>query len=91
MLINSVLWNVWNPGRYLPRKHHVYLAPDGRGEIEGQDVEDERPLLKKAGAVLSFGLLWRRKEGNLSFEELHNYPVAERRADSGLQGGNQST
>lgn len=34
MLLNSVLWNVWNPGRYLPRDHRVHLAEDGRTEVE---------------------------------------------------------
>lgn len=79
MLINSILWNLWNPGRYLPRNYHVYLAPDGRTELEGEDKSDDRPLLAKAGSVLTFGILFRKKE-NRPFEELNDYPVANRQA-----------
>lgn len=79
MLINSILWNLWNPGRYLPRNYHVYLAPDGRTELEGEDRSDDRPLLAKAGSVLTFGILFRKKE-NRPFEELNDYPVANRQA-----------
>lgn len=61
MLLNSVLWNVWNPGRYLPRKYSVYLAQDGR-EIEGEDKPDNRSLPAKIVSVMTFGILLRKKE-----------------------------
>ncbi|CAJ2501184.1 Uu.00g040370.m01.CDS01 [Anthostomella pinea] len=70
MLINSVLWNVWNPGRYLPRNHHVYLAKDGTTEIQGEEAPDERSFANKAGHVLTFGILFRRKEARRGFQEL---------------------
>lgn len=76
MLLNSILWNVWNPGRYLPTNHHVYLARDGTTEIEGEGLSDSRTLLAKAGSVLTFGLLFRNKGENRSFQELRNYPSA---------------
>ncbi|KAL9617352.1 MAG: hypothetical protein Q9160_007840 [Pyrenula sp. 1 TL-2023] len=63
MLTNSIIWNVWNPGRYLPQNHHVYLSQDGRTELEEEDRADDRPLLAKAGSVLTFGILFRKKEG----------------------------
>lgn len=78
MLINSVLWNVWNPGRYLPKNYHVYLAQDGRTELEGEETPDDRPLLAKAGSVLTFGFLFRNKQGNQPFQELSDLPVANR-------------
>jgi hypothetical protein len=77
MLINSVLWNVWNPSRYLSRNYHVYLAQDGRTEVEGEDKPDDRPFLAKAGFVLTFGILFRRKIENQPFEELNDYPLAD--------------
>ncbi|KIX09108.1 uncharacterized protein Z518_00186 [Rhinocladiella mackenziei CBS 650.93] len=80
MLINSVLWNVWNPGRFLPRNYHVHLARDGRTEIEGENKSDDRPLLAKAGSILTFGLLFGRKLENPRFEELNDYPGANRQA-----------
>ncbi len=75
MLINSALWNIWNPGRFLPKNRHVHLAEDGKTEVEGQDKADRRPLLAKAASVLTFGLLFRRKESR-QFHELDRYPAA---------------
>ncbi|KAI0181196.1 putative RTA1 domain protein [Hypoxylon sp. FL1284] len=62
MLLNSVLWNVWNPGRYLPRNYHVYLDRDGVTEIEGEAKPDNRSFLAKVACTLTFGLLFRQKD-----------------------------
>ncbi|RHZ67332.1 putative RTA1 domain protein [Aspergillus thermomutatus] len=60
MLLNSLLWNVFNPGRYLPRNHTVYLAADGTTEIEEEQVRDDQPVFVKAVYaavnILTFGL-----------------------------------
>lgn len=61
MLINSVIWNLWNPGRYLPQNYHVYLARDGRTEVQANVKPDNRSLLLKILSVLTFGLLFRAK------------------------------
>lgn len=79
MLVNSVIWNVWNPGRYLPRNWHVHLAEDGRTEVEGEEMADDRPLLAKAGHLLTFGVLFGRKKESRAFEELGEYPAGSRR------------
>ncbi|RYO87207.1 hypothetical protein DL766_004677 [Monosporascus sp. MC13-8B] len=60
MLINSALWNVWHPGRFLPKDNHIYLAQDGT-EVEGEAGSDGRPLLDRAGHLLTFGVLFRKK------------------------------
>ncbi|KAK3370887.1 putative RTA1 domain protein [Lasiosphaeria ovina] len=78
MLVNSVIWNVWNPGRYLPSDHHIYLARDGRTEIQGDKGRDERPMLAKAGSILTFGVFFRDKKGSPPFQELSDLPVADR-------------
>ncbi|KAL5041296.1 hypothetical protein BDW71DRAFT_213196 [Aspergillus fruticulosus] len=57
MLLNSVLWNVWHPGRYLPRSAAVYLERDGR-EAAREEGEDGRTVLAKVVSVLSFGVLY---------------------------------
>ncbi|KAF9887528.1 hypothetical protein FE257_010106 [Aspergillus nanangensis] len=62
MLVNSVLWNIWNPGRYLPRNHHIYLSQDGKTELEMENVSDNRSFLLKIVSVLTFGLAFHRKE-----------------------------
>ncbi|KAL2127574.1 hypothetical protein VTI74DRAFT_10462 [Chaetomium olivicolor] len=72
MLINSVLWNVWHPGRFLPRDNHVYLARDGT-EVEREENADDRPLLAKTAHVLTFGILFRRKRQTERFQELAEY------------------
>ncbi|KEF54477.1 uncharacterized protein A1O9_09644 [Exophiala aquamarina CBS 119918] len=61
MLINSIMWNIWNPGRYLPKNYHVYLARDGRTEVLATEQPDDRSILLKVLSVLTFGLLFRRK------------------------------
>ncbi|KAF7178047.1 hypothetical protein CNMCM7691_006705 [Aspergillus felis] len=78
MLVNSFLWNVFNPGRYLPRHHTVYLAADGTTEIEEEEVRNDQHVLVKAAYAavnaLTFGLFHlvvRRKD-----EESH--PLTER-------------
>ncbi|KAL7627705.1 hypothetical protein AAE478_001899 [Parahypoxylon ruwenzoriense] len=75
MLINSVLWNVWNPGRFLPKDYHIYLARDGT-EVEGEKDSDDRPLLAETVHVLTFGILFRRKRQTQQFQELDEYPVS---------------
>jgi hypothetical protein len=57
MLLNSGLWNVWNPGRYMPRNSRVYLAPDGMTELENGDKSNKQPLLVTIGSVFTFGIL----------------------------------
>ncbi|KAJ4308323.1 hypothetical protein N0V84_012163 [Fusarium piperis] len=46
MLINSILWNVWHPSRFLPKDYYIYLSQDGT-EVKGQKDSDGRPLLAK--------------------------------------------
>ncbi|KAI2622493.1 hypothetical protein GGR54DRAFT_65964 [Hypoxylon sp. NC1633] len=74
MLINSVLWNVWNPGRFLPKGRHIYLAREGT-EVEGEkEASDRRPLLAKTANLLTFGVLFRKKKPDHQFQELGEYP-----------------
>lgn len=46
MLVNSLLLNARHPGRYLPRRHDVFLLPDGRERV-GVEVSDRRPVWQK--------------------------------------------
>jgi hypothetical protein len=45
MLLNSVLWNVRHPRRWLPKSTKVYLARDGVTEIMGPGYKQERNFL----------------------------------------------
>jgi hypothetical protein len=69
MLINSVLWNIWNPGRYLPKNHHIYLSRDGETEVEGKVQKAGNPWL----SVLTFGIFFREKQEQESFVELDDH------------------
>ncbi|KAH8911245.1 putative RTA1 domain protein [Coniochaeta sp. PMI_546] len=57
MFLNSVLWNVWNPGRYMPRNSRVYLAPDGLTELEDGDKSNKQPLSVTIASVFTFGIV----------------------------------
>lgn len=71
MLVNSLLWNVWHPGRYLPRDYRVYLARDGVTEVVSKaDDKDERRWWMKAMHVVTMGLLYGRKRTIGGFGEL---------------------
>ena len=43
MLVNTVMLNVWFPGRRLPRSNRVFLARDGVTERRGPGWADNRP------------------------------------------------
>lgn len=61
MLANSAIWNIWHPGRYLPRLHNIYLSPEG-SEVEAEEESDTRPLLVKGASILTFGVFFRKKK-----------------------------
>jgi len=41
MFINTLMLNIWHPGRYLPRSNRIFLAKDGT-EQHGPGWEDKR-------------------------------------------------
>lgn len=43
MLVNSCMWTVFHPRRYLPVNNRIYLERDGVTETEGPGWKDERP------------------------------------------------
>lgn len=45
MLLNSYLMNVYPPLKYLPHNHKIYLAVDGKTEIEGPGMVEHRPFI----------------------------------------------
>lgn len=42
MLINTVVWNISHPRRYLPEDQHIYLAQDGKTELLGPGWMDDQ-------------------------------------------------
>lgn len=43
MLVNSILWNYRHPRHYLPEDYHVYVAQNGRTELQGPGWKDDMP------------------------------------------------
>lgn len=77
MFFNSALWNLWNPGRFIPCDHDIYLAHDGKTELKRFEDEDTRPLLAKAGSILTFGMLFPKRNRQQATEELDSFPDRE--------------
>src|SRR5271155_2690498 len=44
MLICTYIFNVYPPAKYLPRNYRIYLAKDGKTELEGPGKLDDRPF-----------------------------------------------
>ncbi|ETS73620.1 hypothetical protein PFICI_14566 [Pestalotiopsis fici W106-1] len=68
ILANSAIWNIWHPGRYLPKDHQTHLAPDGKTEVQGVEQPDHRSMATKVGHILTFGAFFGRKDGPLDGE-----------------------
>ena len=45
MVINTYLMNIYPPAKYMPANHKIYLAMDGKTEVEGPGMIDKRPFL----------------------------------------------
>ena len=45
MLVNTYMMNVFPPAKYMPANHKIYLAKDGKTELEGPGMVDKRPFL----------------------------------------------
>ena len=45
MLICTYTFNMFPPAKYLPKNYKIYLATDGKTELEGPGKLDRRPLL----------------------------------------------
>lgn len=45
MLVNTYLWNLLHPAKFLPRDHKVYLSTDGRTELLGPGFLDKRSFI----------------------------------------------
>jgi hypothetical protein len=73
ILLNSIVWIIWTPGRYLPKEYHVYLAQDGN-EVEGREVVDHRSLGAKIVHVVTLGLLYHKEKPNFAQQDIQMIP-----------------
>ncbi|KAK8001171.1 hypothetical protein PG991_013393 [Apiospora marii] len=63
MLVNSALWNVFHPGRFLPRTVQVFLARDG-SRVEVAQPYDYREPWQKVIHVLTMCVAFRKDDGS---------------------------
>jgi hypothetical protein len=71
MLVNSVLWNVRHPRRYLPQHSTTYLAQDCSTDLEGPGWKDTRPFVMTL--LDPFGWLDSGKKKEQPFWETNGY------------------
>jgi hypothetical protein len=45
MVINTYMMNYFPPARYMPANYKIYLATDGKTELEGPGMVDKRPFM----------------------------------------------
>lgn len=69
MLLNSLLLNVYPPAKYLPRNYKIYLAMDGKTELEGPGMVDKRPFLLSLFDPFDIGGLITGKDNKNKFWE----------------------
>lgn len=91
MLANSCLWNIRHPRYYLPENYHVYLAQDGKTEIEGPGWKNNRPWLVTfidpfdcIGMVESIGKKKETDRKDKPFWEMNGIVGAQRLSDVGV-------
>ena len=77
MLLNSVLWNIWHPRRYLPESPERYLAQDGKTEVKGPGWKDTRSLTETF--LDPFAALTARGGHQRPFWEHNGYKLKRRR------------
>lgn len=83
MIINSVLFNVRHPRRYLPESNKIYLAEDGVTEVEGPGFQDGRPFWQTL--LDPFGLWTKDKASQAKFWEKKPTQVEVNAADQGKE------
>ena len=79
MLLNSVLWNLRHPRRYLPANPNIYLAQDGKTELEGK-VQTSGSITQMLLSLLTFGMFSSQKPKSQLFWELNSYSGPDRQA-----------
>ena len=69
MLANTVMLNVWPPAKYLPAGNKVYLARDGKTELQGPGWEDKRHFLLTVFDPFNIGGLLKGEDSKNRFWE----------------------
>jgi len=76
VLIATVLWNIWHPGRFLPLDRRAYLAQDGVTVLIGPGWKDSRSLTETL--FNPFAMLTTRGGHQKQFWESNGYALRTR-------------
>lgn len=76
LLIATVLWNIWHPGRFLPQDRRAYLAQDGVTLLMGPGWKDSRSLTETF--FNPFAMLTTRGGHQKQFWESNGYALQSR-------------
>jgi RTA1 like protein len=79
MLLNTVMLNVWPPAKYLPSDNKVYLARDGKTELQGPGWEDRRHFLLTVFDPFNIGGLLRGEDTKNRFWEKDGIEPADKK------------
>lgn len=83
MLANTVMLNVWPPAKYLPSDNKVYLARDGKTELQGPGWEDKRHFLLTVFDPFNIGGLIKGEDSKNRFWEKDGIEPADTREVKG--------
>jgi hypothetical protein len=83
MLLNTVMFNIWHPGKRLPPNNHTFLSKDGQTELTGPGWQDDRQFWVTFFDPFDIGGLIRGKDKKTRFwdmspEELEAFNKAEK-------------
>ena len=81
MLINTVLLNVFHPGKRLPRSNSVFLARDGVTERRGPGWDDDRPWIVTVFDPVDLWGLIRGRDKETMFWDMSDEELARLRAE----------
>jgi hypothetical protein len=81
MLINTVLLNIWHPGKRLPHSNSCFLARDGVTERRGPGWTDERPWPATIFDPFDLWGLARGKDKKTQFWDMNDEELAALRAE----------
>lgn len=70
MLANTFLMNIFPPGKYLPANPKIYLAMDGKTEVDGPGMVDKRPFLVTLVDPFDLVGLVRGQDNKIKFWEI---------------------
>ncbi|KAF2180183.1 hypothetical protein K469DRAFT_639953 [Zopfia rhizophila CBS 207.26] len=81
MLMNTVLLNIWHPGKRLPRSNSVFLHHDGVTERRGPGWSDDRPWIVTMFDPFDIWGMFTGRDKQMQFWDMSDEELAQLRAE----------